>query len=231
MKFRDKIIMDSSPHCSLVHFLFLELPLLISSSSLPLLKPSNLGPQTESGNATASDLLPTTNASWRCQACGKKKQASHFSLDFLYDFFQFIIYTPTTPWLILQPPGLIWRLCYFHPGVKSNKNMWWEAHGENTYIIYLSWWCRDLIFFFALVDYSTPRLYMEIRSCCPAADSRTDRDSQWMVRKKSTIFISTLLFVFFLFTWISYIPTLYWLMSQPPDRIWKHTLSSSPKQQ
>mgnify|MGYP006195234599 FL=1 len=87
MKFRDKIIMDSSPHYSLVHFLFLELPLLISSSSLPLLKPSNLGPQTESGNATASDLLPTTNASWRCQACGKKKQASHFSLDFLYEFF------------------------------------------------------------------------------------------------------------------------------------------------
>jgi hypothetical protein len=52
-----------------------------------------------------------------------------------------------------------------------------------------------------------------------------------MVRKKSTIFISTLLFVFFLFTWNSYIPTLYLLMSQPPDRIWKHTLSSSPKQQ
>ena len=27
---------------------------------------------------------------------------------------------------------------------------------------------------------------------------------------------------FFLFTWNSYILTLYWLMSQPPDRIWKH---------
>jgi len=97
------------------------------------------------------------------------------------------------------------------------RSTWWE----HVYI-YLSWWCRDLIFFFALVDYSTPRLYMEIRSCCSAADSRTDRDTQWMVRKKSTIFISTLLFVFFLFTWNSYILTLYWLMSQPPDRIWKH---------
>jgi len=87
MEFRNKIITDSSPHYSLIYFLFLELPLLISPSSLPLLKPSDLGPQTESGNATTSDPLSTTNARWCCQARGKKKQAPHFSFDFLYEFF------------------------------------------------------------------------------------------------------------------------------------------------
>jgi hypothetical protein len=86
MKFCNKIIMDSCPHYSLVHLLFLELSLLISPSSLPLLKPSDLGPQTESGNATASDLLPTTNASWHCQAQGKKKTSIPFLFDFLYKF-------------------------------------------------------------------------------------------------------------------------------------------------
>ena len=123
MEFRNKIVTDSSPHYSLIYFLFLELPLLIFPSSLPLLKPSDLGPQTESGNATTSDPLSTTNARWCCQARGKKKQAPHFCLIFYMNFFQFIIYTPTAPWLILQPPGLFWRLCYFLPGVKSNKNM------------------------------------------------------------------------------------------------------------